>query len=278
MAGKADCDITPRGREMYGDPKVALRFSTAFVMLGLLLGALCFLLYALFASFCGVLGDETPSSLSGESASGAEISGFPVIVLDAGHGGEDGGASGHGCVEKELNLEVAKRLGEFLTLGGMKVVYTRTDDRMLYTDDTPGRRKNSDLRGRLDIASKYPGCVFVSIHMNTFPSEECSGTQVYYSKNDPLGKTLAQSIQSAVCGYLQTGNSRKIKAAGSNIYLLDRIESPAVLIECGFLSNSGDAALLSDPAYRIKLAMCVYQAISDVISPYNQQNTEVIAK
>ncbi|MBR2431439.1 MAG: N-acetylmuramoyl-L-alanine amidase [Clostridia bacterium] len=195
-----------------------------------------------------------------------------TVVIDAGHGGEDGGASSvSGALEKDLNLDIAFLLADMLRANGINVVMTRTEDILLYdpTSDYHGRKKVLDLAARLKIAKETPNSVFVSIHMNSFPQTQYSGLQVYYSKNDKNSKTVADLIQSNVKAYLQPSNTRKTKGATSAIFLLDRLETPAVLIECGFLSNYEEARRLSNAEYRKKLAFVIFCSLCDYISNNN---------
>ncbi len=183
-----------------------------------------------------------------------------VIVLDAGHGGEDSGAVGvDGTLEKDLNLMMCMQIKDILSSLGYKVVLTRDEDRLLYSDseNIKGKRKHFDLKNRYLIANEYDTAVFVSIHMNKYPVEKYSGTQVYYSKNNSLSRNIAAGIQRNTAAYLQPNNKREIKASNGSIYLLDRLECPAVLIECGFLSNIDECKCINDPAYRKKLAFIV---------------------
>ena len=196
----------------------------------------------------------------------------PTVIIDAGHGGEDGGAVGkNGVYEKELNLLIASDLRDMLRANGINVIMTREEDIMLYDKnaDYKGRKKMLDLAARLKIAESYEDCVFVSIHMNSFPQEKYSGLQVYYSGNSEDSLALADKIQLSVCEYLQKDNTRKTKKASGNIYLLDRIRSPAVLIECGFLSNSEECSLLCTEEYRRKLTMSIFCGINEYISENN---------
>jgi N-acetylmuramoyl-L-alanine amidase len=175
-----------------------------------------------------------------------------IIILDAGHGGEDPGTSTkNGILEKNLNLEIVLILGQMLMDKGYTVVYTRTEDKLLYGPDEniKGIRKISDLKNRCKIASEYPNAIFVSIHMNSFGSSKYSGLQVYYSSSSKESEDLANSIQSQVKKELQPENNRKIKP-GKDIYVLENIDNTAVLIECGFLSNQEEAQKLSEKEYQ----------------------------
>ena len=110
-------------------------------------------------------------------------------------------------------------------------------------------------------AAQWGDCLFVSIHMNAFPQPQYSGMQVWYGTADPRSAEIAEAIQRASTA-LMPDNTRRIKAAGSNIYLLDRIKTPAVLVECGFLSNPPEAERLSDEAYRRALAGLIFSAVA----------------
>lgn len=193
------------------------------------------------------------------------------IVIDAGHGGEDGGtSSAAGVLEKDLNLSVAFALRDLLEAAGVPVVMTRTEDKLLYDRnvDFQGRKKVLDLAARRIVAEKTAAAaaesggtsLFISIHMNAFPAPQYSGMQVWYGTGHPLSAEVAGSIQAASSA-IMPDNHRRIKAAGSNIYLLDRIKSPAVLVECGFLSNPAEAERLSREAYRYAVAAVVFAGV-----------------
>ena len=187
-----------------------------------------------------------------------------TVVLDAGHGGEDGGAvSDCGLVEKDLNLKVTRKLAELLRANGINVIMTRDRDELLYdkTVDYKGRKKVLDLKARKEIAEKTENCVFVSIHMNTHPIKTCKGLQVWYSQNDPRSQELATSIQTTVTHLIQPQNKRLPKASIGTIYLLDKLTMPSVLIECGFLSNEDDARLLGNENYQHQLAISLFLSI-----------------
>lgn len=193
------------------------------------------------------------------------------IVIDAGHGGEDGGtSSAAGVLEKDLNLSVAFALRDLLEAAGVPVVMTRTEDKLLYDRnvDFQGRKKVLDLAARRIVAEKTAAAaaesggtsLFISIHMNAFPAPQYSGMQVWYGTGHPLSTEVAGSIQAASSA-IMPDNHRRIKAAGSNIYLLNRIQSPAVLVECGFLSNPAEAERLSREAYRYAVAAVVFAGV-----------------
>ena len=190
-----------------------------------------------------------------------------VIILDAGHGGEDGGATGtNGVLEKDLNLTLCHDLAAFLRLAGYTVVETRTEDRLLYPEGTKkGHKKQGDLTGRLRFTGQYENCVLISIHMNTFPDQSCEGVQVWYSQNHPTSEELARTVQNNVATLLQSNNHRRIKAATSGIYLLRHAKVPAILIECGFLSTPADCERLCDPDYRRSLMLALFAGICEKV-------------
>ncbi|MGM9624071.1 MAG: N-acetylmuramoyl-L-alanine amidase [Eubacteriales bacterium] len=186
----------------------------------------------------------------------------PRVVLDAGHGGEDGGAvSADGVMEKTLNLSIVLTLGDMLEAAGIPVVYTRTDDNGLYDGAVPGHRKMTDLKNRLAVWEQYPDAILVSVHMNTFSAARYHGMQVFYGVQSEESALLAETIRQNNQNYLQPDNTRACKPAGSSIYLLDRCRGSAVLVECGFLSNPDEAALLSEASYREKIAAVLCASI-----------------
>lgn len=197
-----------------------------------------------------------------------------TVVIDAGHGGEDGGCVGaDGTLEKDLNLSVALEVYDILRAAGINAVLTRGEDEMLYDmygdlSDYGGKKKTYDLKNRVRYAAESECLLFVSIHMNKFSDSRYSGLQVYYSPNDSDSITAALRVQSYIKDYLQPKNEREIKKAGGNIYVLHRSQMPAVLIECGFLSNPEERELLKDADYRKKLSFCIAAAIADSLANF----------
>ena len=190
-----------------------------------------------------------------------------TVIIDAGHGGEDGGTqSSAGVLEKNINLDIALRLGTMLRLMGYTVVYTRLDDTLHYGSDAVKQRqkKVSDIHYRMNIMENYPGAVFLSIHQNYFTQSKYYGAQVFYSKNNESSKLIAESIQTNIRELLQPDNNRAIKPSGTDVYLLYHAESPAVMVECGFLSNSGEALLLGDSQYQKKISLAIAAGLNSV--------------
>ncbi len=187
-----------------------------------------------------------------------------TIVLDAGHGGEDGGASSsEGLLEKDLNLDLALAMREILLANGINVILTRETDTLLYDRnvDFQGRKKMLDMAARLKITNDTPDAVFVSLHMNTYPHPSCQGVQVWYSENNDSSFEIAKTIHSTTQTLLQPENDRPVKRSGSSIYLLHKLQCPAVLVECGFLSSPEEAARLGDESYRQQLALTLCMGI-----------------
>ena len=190
-----------------------------------------------------------------------------VIILDPGHGGEDPGAIGGDTVyEKDLNLSICRYMRDELLANGYAVVMTRDEDKMLYTDseNIKGIRKISDLKNRVKLFNSYGNAVVISIHMNSFSDSKYSGFQVYYSVNNDNSKALADTVQNLIKETLQPNNNRKTKP-GNNLFVLDKIYSPAVLIECGFLSNLEECEKLCNEEYRKKLAFIICTATEKYI-------------
>ncbi len=190
-----------------------------------------------------------------------------TVILDAGHGGEDGGAVGiDGIIEKDINLSITLKLKELLEISGYNVVLTRDKDISIYDDNAQSLRekKRSDLRNRSEIIDKHSNnknAIFVSIHQNKFPNPKYFGTQIFYSKNDPKSQELANSVKDSVVGLIQPENKRAIKPADKKIFLLNNAEIPAIVVECGFLSNEEEAQKLSSKEYQGKMAFSIYCGI-----------------
>ena len=183
-----------------------------------------------------------------------------TVIIDAGHGGDDGGAIGiDGTVEKDINLDIALKLEKLLKFYGFDVIMTRTEDIMTCDDglDSLRKRKVSDIHNRFDVLEKNPDAVFISIHQNKFEDNSQHGTQVFYSGNNDESKLLAESIQKSIVSVLQPDNSRVVKKSGSGIYLLYHAKLPAVLVECGFISNHAEVKKLNDENYRMKIAFLI---------------------
>ena len=159
---------------------------------------------------------------------------------------------------------MAKKLEALLKTANVRVVMTREHDVELASPDSD-HKKRDDLNARLTIAEEAENAIFVSIHMNKFPVAKYSGLQVYYSPNHEKSLTLAERIQADAASW-SVGNARRPKAADDNIYLLYHMEIPAVLVECGFLSNYEEKELLKTDAYQKKLAVSIYASLLQYLS------------
>lgn len=184
------------------------------------------------------------------------IEGRSCIVIDAGHGGIDGGATScTGVLESQINLEIALRLNDLMGFLGYDTAMIRTSDTSVYTEgNTIAAQKISDLKQRVHIVNSTTDSLLVSIHQNTFSDPQYSGAQVFYAQNED-SKALAQAVQTALIQVLNPENKRKIKPS-QGIYLMQNIQRPGILIECGFLTNPREEAKLRDPSYQKELS-CV---------------------
>ena len=194
-----------------------------------------------------------------------------VFILDAGHGGEDCGAIGiNGTYEKDLNFAITMELGRQLSDLGYNVIYTRTEDKLLYTEEEniKGLRKIYDLKNRVRIAEDYPNATFVSLHMNSFSDPKYDGLQVFYSGNNEESHTFAVSVQAQVKEKLQPSNNRSIRE-GKGLYLMENLSCPAILIECGFISNPSECEKLCEKEYQKQLCFAILCGIIDVNTKKN---------
>ena len=192
----------------------------------------------------------------------------PTVILDAGHGGSDGGAVGvNGALEKDLNLAVVLLLADLLRGEGVEVILTRENDALVITEeqDRSGHRKRWDVNNRIAYTKLYPDALLVSIHMNWFPVEKYAGLQVWYAKTAGSEK-LAEAIRRRVVSDLQPDNKRQSKKADGSIRLLDSAGCSAVLVECGFLSNSAECEKICSPDYQRELSFSIFCGIMETIN------------
>ncbi len=184
-----------------------------------------------------------------------------TVIIDAGHGGEDGGAVGENeMLEKEINLAVSQKLELILNLFGINTDMTRREDISLSLDDSAPlrKRKVSDIKKRVEKIINTPNAVLISVHQNSFPQDEgCHGAQVFFSKNNIESMKLAEKTQNILKNGIDNRNNRVEKESDSSIYMLKNVNCPAILVECGFLTNNREAELLMTDAYRVKLAACI---------------------
>lgn len=194
----------------------------------------------------------------------------PCIIIDAGHGGFDGGAStDDGYPEKHINLSISIYLSDYLTALGYETLLTRTIDESLEDSglSTIRKRKTSDLHNRMKIMEETENAIYISIHQNHYSQEKYRGMQVFYSPSfSDESSALAESIQSYTVNALQPDNTRKIKECTSSVFLIYKAVKPAVLVECGFLSNEEEAELLQTEKYQKNIALCIAMGVQNYLS------------
>lgn len=203
------------------------------------------------------------------TASASIVQELPLILLDAGHGGEDGGAvAADGTNEKDLNLSLTLKLRDTLSALGLRTLLTREDDALHYPADAFAMRqkKAADLQYRLELTRTHPDSVLLSIHQNQFSDPQYDGAQVFYSGNHPQSAALAKAVQEAVVRRTQPGNTRQIKQSGAEIFLLNNAQVPAVMVECGFLSNPGEREKLKDETYQQQLASAIAEGLLNFLN------------
>ena len=189
-----------------------------------------------------------------------------VIILDAGHGGWDPGKTGtQGDNEKNINLQIAQKLNQYLEQGGAVVYMTRNSDEAL------GEKKGEDMKERKRIANESEGDIFISIHQNAFPKGSAKGAQVFYHKQSQEGKKLAEEIQKSLKKYVDDENIREVKE-NTNYYILKKTELPSALVECGFLSNLEEEKKLNTEEYQQKVAWAIYVGIMNYFEQQDIQN------
>lgn len=188
-----------------------------------------------------------------------------TIIIDAGHGGEDGGAvSDSGVLEKDINLKIANDTADLLTILGFNTIKTRNEDISLANDEATIRlRKVADMKKRLEIFNSSENNIILSIHQNKFTDSKYFGTQIFYSPNNKNSEVLAENIKYTVQQLLQPENKRECKKAGSEIYLLKNTDNPAVIVECGFLSNNSECQKLTDKIYQKQMAYSIATGFLD---------------
>lgn len=182
------------------------------------------------------------------------------IVIDAGHGGDDPGKIGiNGALEKDINLTIAHKLRELLESQGYEIIMTRTTGEGLYQPGTKNM-KVDDMQKRCGIITKAMPVFTVSIHQNSYPEEYVKGAQVFYYGQSKEGEALAKKIQSSLVAHLDPENHR-VEKANESYYLLKKTPTPTVIVECGFLSNSEEAELLTTNEYQDKVAWAIMMGI-----------------
>ena len=215
-------------------------------------------LMALLAASIVYVGRETAYYVTGENVSISE--GVKCVVIDAGHGGMDPGKVGiNGVNEKDINLQIALLVKKYLEAADIRVVMTRETDDGLY-DSNASNKKVQDMKRRIALIDETAPVAAISIHQNSYPEEYVHGAQVFYYDDSIQGKRLAEYIQTQLVEKVDQNNKRGIKA-NSSYYLLKKTEIPIVIVECGFLSNSGETERLCDPDYQDRVAWAIHMGI-----------------
>ena len=197
-----------------------------------------------------------PARVPAFAAQGGEM---VTVVIDPGHGGEDGGAvSPGGVMESQINLAVSRRLSDLLRFAGQRTLLTRTEDVSIHTEgNTMRARKVSDIHHRVDIVNGTEGAVLLSIHQNSLPSSRVThGAQVFWNTKEGA-EQLAGVVQDSLNTAINTGNEKLPRKIPATIYLMSHVTAPAILVECGFLSNSTETAKLQEPSHQLKLAAAI---------------------
>lgn len=211
-----------------------------------------------------LLAKETAEYVNAASIRQREL----CVVIDAGHGGIDPGKIGiNGALEKEINLEIAFMVKQFLEASDVKVVMTRESDAGLY-DENSSNKKVEDMKRRIQLIDKTAPVLTVSIHQNSYGEEYVHGAQVFYYSGSKTGEELADFIQNQIVATVDPENKRQIKANDS-YYLLKQTGIPIVIVECGFLSNQAEAEKLTDKAYQEKIAWAIHLGIIQYLNSTN---------
>ena len=189
---------------------------------------------------------------------------MPKILIDPGHGGQDGGAVCNGVIEKDINLSISEDTFDLIRLLGFEAEMTRKDDSFVSDQGKSVRdRKLNDMKARLEMYNSDENNVIISIHQNKFSDSKANGSQIFFSPNTEKSKLLAQSVKYSINSLLQTGNDRECKAAGKDIYLLKNTNRPAVIVECGFISNFTECQKLKNDDYQKQMSFAITTGLLD---------------
>lgn len=196
-----------------------------------------------------------------------------TLVIDAGHGGFDGGAvSSNGITEQDINLSISKMVYYLSFFFGQNAVMTRADSNALDYNENLSVKENkiADIHARENITKNTKNPIFMSIHLNKFEQPQYFGAQVFYSKNNEKSKYFAQSIQSSFLEGIKNKNIRTAKPAPQTVYLMKALKCPAIIVECGFLSNPQEEQLLHSQNYQKRLAVCIFSGYQNYL--YGENN------
>lgn len=219
------------------------------------------LVYCLFMASLGILlGTAIMISSYAGNFSSKDIL---TVIVDAGHGIPDGGAVGvSGSVEQKINLDISLKLKEVLEAKNIRVIMTREDENGLWDDENQSirQKKVSDMNNRLNIMKNSRADLFISIHMNSYPNHKTSGLRVFYAPNHSEIKPLAENIQVRMQD-ITGANTTVVKSADKTLFLMKNPPIPAILVECGFISNPTEEKKLQEADYQARLAWAMADAI-----------------
>lgn len=211
--------------------------------------------------------------------SSIQVNALPItnktVVIDAGHGLPDEGAVGfNGTTEQATNLKIALKLQQLIEQSGAKVILTRSDENGIYSVDSESIRnkKVSDIKNRVEIGNGYNADIFISIHLNKFPSSIYRGWQTFYQKSNEKSNVLAKCIQDNLGKNIEFKNDR-VPLPISGVYIMDKVTIPTIIIECGFLSNPQETEMLKTEGYQNKLAWGIFIGIQDYFTKEGGENT-----
>ena len=234
-----------------------LKKRAGIISIGIILGV---------CTFVFQIGDYDKEKSSGMIQ---KVNGEPIeeriVILDAGHGNPDGGAvSDNGTIEADITLQITQKVKNILEQENIKVILTRSDENGIYDQNakTISQKKISDIRNRVKIGNNSKADIFVSIHLNKIEQEKYWGWQCFFKNNNENSKKLAQSIQNGLNTSIQKNNTR-VPMKINKVYLVDHVEIPITVVECGFLSNNEEEKLLQEDEYQEKLAWGIYQGIKE---------------
>ena len=197
----------------------------------------------------------------------AAVKPMPIIIIDAGHGGFDGGAvAPDGTAEKDINLAISLKLDTLLRAMGYETEMIRSTDTAVNTEGSTLReRKRSDIHNRYALMEKHRDSIYLCIHQNCYSGASSHGAQIFYTSQNAQSKALAESIQSTIVSSVQTDNHRKIKPCTKDVYLIYHAPCTAVLVECGFLSNPTDLKSLKNDDYQGKIAFAIIDGLTNYL-------------
>ena len=198
-----------------------------------------------------------------------------TVIVDAGHGSPDGGAVGvSGTLEKDINLDIALKLAEVLEAKGIHAILTRTGDMALFSDEdeTLRQKKRSDMKNRLNIMKNSNADMFISIHMNSFEDSSAKGLNIFYAQNYPELADLCELMQTRISN-ITGAKVNTVKAADASLFLMKNPPVPAILAECGFISNAEEEKKLNDENYRSRIAWALAESLELYFSTEKAQKT-----